>query len=299
MEAHRAIEVSLRRLTLLHQPLKPPRSNSLPDATRRIRPDFYAQNRSITCCKSWRQPASATPAKDSPTPSNAPNKQNPDLEDTAPSTSPESSAGKTQKPSATSFINFDRIDSQIDESVGSAFGTTAKQRAKDKRTSVTDLAAELRKKYDDFGPHKPGRRAPTGTKVPVDSMKLNEDDIIEDAKRTHNLKERDPSIQKSLTDLVPNRSLPATVAPNIRLGPTLGRTIEVNDKRRMDLGRAFRMLEVKCSQNSVRRDFNKQRFHERPGLKRKRLKSERWRARFKTNFKQVIRRVEEMRRKGW
>ena len=130
-------------------------------------------------------------------------------------------------------------------------------------------------------------------------MKTHQDQVVEKAKSKMNLREQDPSIQRTLTDLVPNRSLAPTVAPNIRLGPTLGRTVEVNDRKKMDLGRAFRMLEIRCSQNGVRRDFNKQRFHERPGMRRKRLKSERWRARFKTNFKQVIRRVDEMRRKGW
>jgi hypothetical protein len=53
------------------------------------------------------------------------------------------------------------------------------------------------------------------------------------------------------------------------------------------------------ARNSVRRDFNKQKFHERPGLKRKRLKSERWRARFKTEFAATCKRVTELTRKGW
>lgn len=51
--------------------------------------------------------------------------------------------------------------------------------------------------------------------------------------------------------------------------------------------------------NRVKYDFNKQRFHERPGLKRKRLASERWRARFKKGFSHVTARVSELTRKGW
>jgi len=67
----------------------------------------------------------------------------------------------------------------------------------------------------------------------------------------------------------------------------------------MDLARAFRSLEIKCAVNNVKRDFNTTRFHERPGMKRKRLKQVRWRARFKAGFQAIVRRVEDMRRKGW
>lgn len=86
-------------------------------------------------------------------------------------------------------------------------------------------------------------------------------------------------------------------APPFRMGPSLGRTVGLAEER--DVGRAFRQLEGLCSRNSVRADFNKQRFHERPGLKRKRLASQRWRRRFKADFQAVCRRVEELRRKGW
>lgn len=87
--------------------------------------------------------------------------------------------------------------------------------------------------------------------------------------------------------------------PEFKLGPSLGRTVGVSAVKSMDLARAFRTLDVKCSVNSVRTDFNRARFHERPGLKRKRLRQVRWRARFKAGFQAIVRRVEDMRRKGW
>lgn len=87
----------------------------------------------------------------------------------------------------------------------------------------------------------------------------------------------------------------ATMKPR----PSLGRTVEVIPDRGMDLGRALRSLDINCAVNSVRRDAYKQRFYERPGLKRKRLKSERWRRRFKIGFKAVVAKVKAMRRKGW
>ena len=85
----------------------------------------------------------------------------------------------------------------------------------------------------------------------------------------------------------------------VRSRPTVGRTIEVIPERGVDFGRALRNLEISCAINRVRQDLSRQRFHERPGLKRKRLKSERWRKMFKESFRATVMRVKEMRRKGW
>ncbi|KAK4554616.1 hypothetical protein LTR86_008471 [Recurvomyces mirabilis] len=101
------------------------------------------------------------------------------------------------------------------------------------------------------------------------------------------------SALSSSTNIDANAPLP------IKLGPSVGRTVIVDQARGMDIGRAFRSLEVQCARNSVRKDFNRQRFHERPGLKRKRLRQERWRRRFKENFKGVIGLVQRMRAQGW
>lgn len=91
----------------------------------------------------------------------------------------------------------------------------------------------------------------------------------------------------------------AMAAPGFRLGPGLGRTVAVDEKRSMDVARAFQMVNVKCAANSVKQDMQAQRFHERPGMRKKRLVSQRWRRRFKEAFKATVRRVEDMRRKGW
>ncbi|KAL9095315.1 MAG: hypothetical protein Q9165_002572 [Trypethelium subeluteriae] len=87
--------------------------------------------------------------------------------------------------------------------------------------------------------------------------------------------------------------------PPMRLGPQAGRSVNVDARKNMDVGKAFRQLEILVARNRIRADFAKQRFHERPGLKRKRLKSERWRKRFKVAFKATIARVKELKRKGW
>ena len=92
---------------------------------------------------------------------------------------------------------------------------------------------------------------------------------------------------------------PTRAHRTIRSSPSVGRTIEINPDRGMDIGRALRSLEIQCAVNRVRSDLMRQRFHERPGMKRKRLKSERWRRLFKESFLATVQRVKEMRRKGW
>ena len=85
----------------------------------------------------------------------------------------------------------------------------------------------------------------------------------------------------------------------VRSRPAVGRTVEVLPDRGVDVGRALRNLDITCAVNKVRQDQSRQRFHERPGMKRKRLKSERWRKMFKQSFRATVFRVMEMRRKGW
>ena len=92
---------------------------------------------------------------------------------------------------------------------------------------------------------------------------------------------------------------PKRATRTVRSRPSVGRTIEVDPKKGVDFGRALRNLEISCSVNRVNKDLQRQRFHERPGLKRKRLKSERWRKMFKESFRATVLRVKEMRRKGW
>lgn len=86
---------------------------------------------------------------------------------------------------------------------------------------------------------------------------------------------------------------------SIQSRPSIGRTVEIDPERGPDFGRALRSLEIQCAVNRVRADQQRQRFHERPGMKRKRLKSERWRKLFKESFRATVGRVKEMRRKGW
>lgn len=86
---------------------------------------------------------------------------------------------------------------------------------------------------------------------------------------------------------------------NIHLSARTGRTLPVNKDSMTDLGTRLRQLDMLVSRNRIRQDVFRQKFHERGGLKRKRLHSERWRKRFKAGFVRTVTRVQELRRKGW
>ncbi|KAI1192091.1 hypothetical protein F5B17DRAFT_379430 [Nemania serpens] len=91
--------------------------------------------------------------------------------------------------------------------------------------------------------------------------------------------------------------IPTAPRAYLRTVPRTGRTVHV--KANVDVARSFKLLAMQVAQNSMRRDFQLQRFHERPGMKRKRLKSERWQKRFKKGFKATVARVRELTAQGW
>jgi hypothetical protein len=112
------------------------------------------------------------------------------------------------------------------------------------------------------------------------------------------LKGNDPESAADLMSAI-NRvvALPKRERIPIRLSPSTGKTVKVDGH--IDVARAFRMMEQTCGRNKVRREFNYQRFHERRGLKKKRLRAERWRKRFMEGFKATVGRVKKLRRQGW
>ena len=81
------------------------------------------------------------------------------------------------------------------------------------------------------------------------------------------------------------------------LKPEAGRTTYVSN--RTDVASAFRLCNVTLSLNRTRNYWNKQRFHERPGLRRKRLASQTWRRKFRTCMVTTVKRVKDLARQGW
>lgn len=58
-------------------------------------------------------------------------------------------------------------------------------------------------------------------------------------------------------------------------------------------------VNVMCTRNRVAADFQKQRFHERPGLKKKRLAMLSWRRKFRTGMQATVKRVKTLSAQGW
>ena len=124
----------------------------------------------------------------------------------------------------------------------------------------------------------------------TDGMKFSRQEESTRDRNTRNVGSREAT--DNMIRLVP-------LMPPVRLDAFVGRSEDVNPLKGMDLGTAIRKMEIKCAYNNVKKDFMKQRFHERQGVKRKRLKSERWRKRFKVGFKAVVLKVKKMRKQGW
>ena len=186
------------------------------------------------------------------------------LQDSKPSPAP---SGLPSTPAASSKPDFSSL---IDQALD--FTKQAPNASRNSRSSLDDLSAS-------FGPRR-GRASPSSGGFDMASM-------LDPTNRTAS-----PAHSSTPQPLILPDPLPA-------YGPSVGRTVEVNVNRGMDVGRAFRSLEINCARNKVRADFQRQRFHERPGLKRKRLRSERWRRRFREGFRGMVKMVSAMKKQGW
>lgn len=93
------------------------------------------------------------------------------------------------------------------------------------------------------------------------------------------------------------KDIPYAPRAYLRTVPRTGRTVHV--KANVDVARSFKLLAMQVAQNGIRRQDYVQRFHERPGMKRKRLRMDRWQRRFKRGFKATISRVRELTAQGW
>ncbi|RDW90998.1 hypothetical protein BP5796_02163 [Coleophoma crateriformis] len=121
------------------------------------------------------------------------------------------------------------------------------------------------------------------------SSRIMETERMLDPKGSDTLKLLD---KFSPTSLVPERK-----RTPLRMNPRLGRTVTLGGN--IDLGRGLKLLEQSCARNAVRKDSTKQRFHERPGLKRKRMKRAGWRKRFAQGFSAIVKRVKQLKNQGW
>lgn len=91
--------------------------------------------------------------------------------------------------------------------------------------------------------------------------------------------------------------------PKVRAATATGRTVFVKNFTGPNAASsapvAINILNKLVQQQGVRAKFNYQRFHERRGMKKKRLKMVRWRKQFKAGFRATVKRVMELKRQGW
>lgn len=93
--------------------------------------------------------------------------------------------------------------------------------------------------------------------------------------------------------------------PRVRSAASTGRTVFVRTAQGGGANTAPTVKSALAALNRlvktqhIKNKYHSQKSHERPGLKRKRLASERWRARFKTGFCAAYVRVHELRKQGW
>lgn len=85
--------------------------------------------------------------------------------------------------------------------------------------------------------------------------------------------------------------------PTPRKRVSSGRTVQIRPHR--DVLRCFKLLGNNVRSNNIKALEIRQRFHERPGLKRKRLRSERWKETFRQGFQSAIKRVQTLKKMGW
>ena len=189
----------------------------------------------------------------------------------------------------------------------------APQHAQNPNTRKRDEHTEnLRNLMDSISAPRPNKRINANRPPPHDSESPQRSpDLMKTARNmdrnnhvgrqqgriVNHLAEGDPSLLTLLKDSTNKVSKLEPRPPPLRLDAYMGRSVAI--KKGVPLWQALRYLDIKLKVNKVKKDMQKQQFHERPGLKRKRLRRERWRRTFKDGFKAVVDKVQSMRRQGW
>lgn len=170
---------------------------------------------------------------------------------------------------------------------------------KSSELSITELMQSLSRRPEDELDGPPGLKK---------SRKDGKDAFSYDANSSQRPIDLDAIVAKSFELYMSNNYDPKIhdpmQLPNVRSAPVTGRTIFV-DKTSNRPGKAnnpeaaFKKLDTVMGQNKIKVMWHQQRFAERPGMKRKRLKMARWKRRFRFGFIDTARRVKELKNQGW
>lgn len=164
------------------------------------------------------------------------------------------------------------------------------------------FTTSLPRRADDPAPPKADDALPN---LPPQNKQKEVDPLAKAARPKHGPHPYDAT-KSSIADLIGASMTTSFASPDmrpqqpripVRAAPSTGRTVHVSGA--VNAARAFQMLNQRVVGNRVPAIANRQRFHERPGLKRKRLRMSRWRSRFKTGFHSTVVRVQELVRQGW
>ncbi|KAK2811702.1 hypothetical protein FQN50_002048 [Emmonsiellopsis sp. PD_5] len=161
-----------------------------------------------------------------------------------------------------------------------------------------DKLDSLSKVLDNFDFSSPRRSSPAGqqtsrSKDSTPSSTSTSDNNLSDSAHLSVLAS---DVRRTVIDL-PRARQQGQV--DMRLTPSLGRTVPVDAKAGVDLARAFQQLEKKCRVNEVKNMAMAQRFYVRRGQMKKKLKRDRWAKLFKAGFKHTIDRCQRLRKQGW
>lgn len=85
----------------------------------------------------------------------------------------------------------------------------------------------------------------------------------------------------------------------LKLGPTLGRQVQVEPERGFDLASAIRSLGSTVAANKIRQQARDQKFYVRKGAVRKEQRRQRWRKLFRFSFQQTVKKIQRMQAQGW
>ncbi|KAJ2896921.1 mito ribosomal protein S21 [Zalerion maritima] len=87
--------------------------------------------------------------------------------------------------------------------------------------------------------------------------------------------------------------------PFFRRRPETGTMVQIKPSGKWDLLRALSSVNVAVRLNQIKWQSIRQREHERPGLKRKRMRGVRWRKLFSEGYKNTVKRANALAKMGW
>lgn len=193
-------------------------------------------------------------------------------------------AGRSEGGSATRAAIRDKLNAQIDDFLAGERGRAVKKPIRRGPSNYDTYGAGGTLFNQTRTPTRPARPPPSSQDIAT-SMKnmVNMSTSNVDMEMIEQQRERDRAREQ------------------LRLHPSLGKSVDVNEAAGFGVTRAFITLEARINGrgNAVRKDERAQMFHVRQGQLKKLKRRERWRVIFREGFIGECARVRKMIRQGW